>query len=153
MTDKLLLKKYTNRRLYDTEKSIYVTLEYITNVIRRGRQVSVTDAKTGEDVTASILTQIIMEEARKKNYLLPIPLLHLIIQYGETVLNDFFKKYLEQTIKNYLLFRDFTDDQYKKYMDYGGKFPEVNQEIINTLAPFKPIFDIFSVKASNQKNK
>ena len=149
----LLLKKYTNRRLYDTEKSIYVTLDYVTTVIRKGRQISVEDAKTGEDVTASILTQIIMEEARKKNYLLPIPLLHLIIQYGETVLNDFFEKYLEHAIKNYLLFRDFTDDQYKKYLDYGGKFPDTNQEMINTLAPFKPIFDIFSVKVSDEKNK
>jgi len=113
----------------------------------------VTDAKTGEDVTASILTQIIMEEARKKNYLLPIPLLHLIIQYGETVLNDFFKKYLEHTIKNYLLFRNLADDQYKKYLEYGGKFPEMNQETINTLAPFKPIFDLFSGKVGDQKNK
>ena len=92
MEDKLLLKKYTNRRLYDTEKSIYVTLDYVTNVIRQGRQIVVLDAKTGEDVTAAILTQIVLEEARKKNYLLPNPLLYLIIQYGETILSDFFEK-------------------------------------------------------------
>jgi len=79
----LLLKKYTNRRLYDTEKSIYVTLDYVTDAIRQGRQIRVTDAKTGEDVTAAILTQIVMEEARKKKFLLPPPLLYLIIQNEE----------------------------------------------------------------------
>jgi len=62
----LLLKKYTNRRLYDTEKSIYVTLDYVTDTIRQGRHIQVTDAKTGEDVTPAILTQIVLEEARKK---------------------------------------------------------------------------------------
>ena len=97
----LLLKKYTNRRLYEKEKSIYVTLDYVTDIIRHGRKIKVTDAKTGEDVTAAILTQIVLEEARKKKYLLPTPLLYLIIQYGENVLTDFFEKYLEQTIKNY----------------------------------------------------
>ena len=67
----LLLKKYTNRRLYETEKSIYVTLDYVTDIIRHGRKIKVIDAKTGEDVTSAILTQIVFEEARKKKYLLP----------------------------------------------------------------------------------
>ena len=52
----LLLKKYTNRRLYETEKSIYVTLDYVADIIRHGRKIKVTDAKTGEDVTSAILT-------------------------------------------------------------------------------------------------
>ena len=93
MIDKLVLKKYTNRRLYDTEKSNYVTLDYVTRIIREGRHISVLDAKSGEDVTSAILTQIVLEEARRKHYLLPNPLLYLIIQYGETVLNEFFEKY------------------------------------------------------------
>ena len=75
----LHLKKYANRRLYDTAKSVYVTLDYVTDAIRQGRQIQVTDAKTGEDVTPAILTQIVLEEARKNKYLLPSPLLYLII--------------------------------------------------------------------------
>ncbi len=141
---KLLLKKYTNRRLYDTEKSIYVTLDYVTNIIRQGRQISVLDAKTGEDVTAAILTQIVLEEARKKNYLLPNPLLYLIIQYGETVLSEFFEKYLEHTIKNYLLFRDLADDQYKKWLDLSANRSPANSQTLNSLLPFKALFDVFS---------
>ncbi len=144
MDNKLLLKKYTNRRLYDTEKSIYVTLDYVTNVIRQGRQIVVVDAKTGEDVTAAILTQIVLEEARKKNYLLPNPMLYLIIQYGETVLSEFFEKYLEQIVKNYLLFRNMADDQYQKWLDLSTTYSQVSPQTLNSLLPFKSLFNAFS---------
>jgi polyhydroxyalkanoate synthesis repressor PhaR len=144
MTDNvLLLKKYNNRRLYEKEKSAYVTLDYVTDAIRKGRKIQVTDAKTGEDVTLTILTQIVLEEARKKRYLLPPPLLYLIIQYGENVLMDFFEKYLEQTIKNYLLFRNVADDQYKKWLEYGENYSKINPQNAAGLTHFKSIFDLF----------
>ncbi|HPK53375.1 MAG TPA: polyhydroxyalkanoate synthesis regulator DNA-binding domain-containing protein [Smithellaceae bacterium] len=151
MDKKLILKKYTNRRLYDTEKSIYVTLDYVTNIIREGRQITVLDAKTGEDVTASILTQIVLEEARKKHHLLPNPLLYLIIQYGETVLSEFFEKYLEQTIRNYLLFRNLADDQYKKWLDLSTNYTPANVQTLASLSPFKSIFEVFSENSENRK--
>lgn len=158
MDNKLLLKKYTNRRLYDTEKSIYVTLDYVTNVIKQGRQIVVVDAKTGEDVTAAVLTQIVLEEARKKNYLLPTPMLYLIIQYGETVLSEFFEKYLEQTIRNYLLFRNIADDQYKKWLDLSTNQSPANPQSLNNLSPFKSLFEVFtgtkgSSKAENKDDQ
>jgi polyhydroxyalkanoate synthesis repressor PhaR len=153
MDDKLILKKYTNRRLYDTEKSIYVTLDYVTNVIREGRQIVVVDAKTNEDVTTSILTQIVLEEARKKNFLLPNPLLYLIIQYGENVLSEFFEKYLEHTIKNYLLFRGFADDQYKKWLDLGDSYSQTNPQAIAGLSPFKSLFELFPGNIATSETK
>jgi polyhydroxyalkanoate synthesis repressor PhaR len=149
----LLLKKYNNRRLYDTEKSIYVTLDYVTDVVRQGRKIQVKDAKTGEDVTSSILTQIVLEEARKKKYLLPPPLLYLIIQYGENVLTDFFEKYLEQTIKNYLLFRNVTDDQFKKWLEYGENYSQINPQAMAGLSSFKSLFDVFAAPAKDDQPK
>jgi polyhydroxyalkanoate synthesis repressor PhaR len=149
----LLLKKYTNRRLYDTEKSIYVTLDYVTDVVRQGRKIQVKDAKTGEDVTSAILTQIVLEEARKKKYLLPPALLYLIIQYGENVLTDFFEKYLEQTIKNYLLFRNVADDQFKKWLEYGENYSQINPQAIAGLSSFKSLFDLFAVSAKDDQQK
>jgi polyhydroxyalkanoate synthesis repressor PhaR len=152
----LLLKKYTNRRLYETEKSIYVKLDYVTDVVRKGRQIKVTDAKTGEDVTSAILTQIVFEEARKKKYLLPTPLLYLIIQYGENVLTDFFEKYLEQTIKNYLLFRNMADDQFKKWLEYGENYSKMDPQTLASLSPFKSLFDLFAIptkKSQKEDNK
>jgi len=149
----LLLKKYTNRRLYETEKSIYVTLDYVTEAIKQGRQIKVTDAKTGEDVTSAILTQIVFEEARKKKYLLPDPLLYLIIQYGENVLTDFFEKYLEQTIKNYLLFRNMAEDQFKKWLEYGESYSKMDPQTMAGLSPFKSLFDLFTVPAKKNEKE
>ncbi|MCK9196559.1 MAG: polyhydroxyalkanoate synthesis regulator DNA-binding domain-containing protein [Syntrophales bacterium] len=134
MPEKLLYKKYGNRRLYDTARSSYVNLDDITRTIREGRQVQVIDAKTKEDVTSFILTQIILEESRKRNFLLPLPLLHLIIQYGENILNEFFQKYLEQVLKTYLSYRTTTDSQFKKWLDRDIDYSAIN--------PFKPFFDI-----------
>jgi len=151
--DTLLLKKYTNRRLYDTERSTYVTLDQVTEAIRQGRQIQVLDVKTGEDVTAAILTQIVLEEARKKKFLLPTPLLYLIIQYGENVLTDFFEKYLEQTIKNYLSVRNLADDQFKKWLEYGESLPKMNPQGMTGIAPFKSLFDLFAREAPKKQKE
>ncbi len=119
MPEKILLKKYSNRRLYDTKSSRYVTLEDLTGLVKSGNQVEIVDAATKEDVTAFILTQIILEEARKKNFLLPIPVLHLIIQHGDDALGDFFDKYLQKTIQNYLEYKKAFDDQFSRWLDVG----------------------------------
>ena len=149
----LLLKKYNNRRLYDTEKSIYVTLDYVTDVVKQGRKIMVMDAKTGEDVTSAILTQIVLEEARKKKYLIPTPLLYLIIQYGENVLTDFFDKYLEQTIKNYLMYRNMADDQFRKWLEYSENFSKMNPQAMSGLSSFKSLFDLFVTPAQDNKKE
>jgi polyhydroxyalkanoate synthesis repressor PhaR len=143
MNDILHLKKYTNRRLYDTEKSAYVTLDDVMQAIRRGRRIAVADAKSGEDVTAFILTQIILEESRKRNSLLPVSLLHLIVQYGETVLSEFFEHYLEQTIKNYLTYKTVADDQFRKWLQLGMDISTLTQQSVTTLPALRPFLDPF----------
>ncbi len=141
MNEKILLKKYANRRLYDTEKSKYVTLAHVAHMIKEGRQVEVVDAKTKEDVTAFILTQIILEEAKNKNALLPAPLLHLIIQHGGNVLQEFFDNYLQQTIKNYLIYKKTADEQFSKWLDMGMDFSTIAQKTMTGLTPFHPFTD------------
>ena len=136
MNETLVYKKYGNRRLYDTEKSSYVTLDDIAEVVRHGRQVQIVDAKTKEDVTAFILTQILMEASRKKNFLLPVPLLHTIIRFGGNILNDFFQKYLEQIIKNYLAYQTAADEQFRKWLEMGSGFP--NMPPLPTFMDFFP---------------
>jgi polyhydroxyalkanoate synthesis repressor PhaR len=143
MNEILLLKKYSNRRLYDTERSAYVTLDDVMQSIRQGRRVAVADAKSGEDVTAFILTQIILEESRKKNSLLPVPLLHLIVQYGENILSEFFEKYLEQTIKNYLSYKAMADDQFQKWLHLGMDMSSLTKQSMVSLPAFRPLLDRF----------
>ena len=114
-----IYKKYANRRIYDTHASGYVTLEELATVVRRGDEVRVVDAKTKEDVTAFILTQIVLEKAKRKNALLPAPVLHLIIQYGDNVLLEFFETYLQQIARNYIRYKKSVDAQFKRWLDLG----------------------------------
>ncbi|RZB37808.1 MAG: hypothetical protein SRB2_00910 [Desulfobacteraceae bacterium Eth-SRB2] len=148
MPNKVKLKKYGNRRLYDMEKSAYVTLNQVADLIRQGRQVEVMDAKSKEDVTASILSQIILEEAKNKNILLPVPVLHLIIQYGDNILGEFFEKYLQQMIQTYLGHKHAVDDQFKKWLEMGQDFSNMAG-----LSPFKSFFDQFSSFSDKQEQK
>jgi polyhydroxyalkanoate synthesis repressor PhaR len=153
MAEKIMIKKYTNRRLYDTEKSRYVTLAHVGEMIKEGRQVEVIDAKTMEDVTPFILTQIILEMAKNKNTLLPVPLLHLIIQYGENVLEEFFDKYLQQTIENYLTHKRSVDEQFSKWLDMGADLSGMAQKPMTGLTPFQSFFDPFSSSKAEQKKR
>ncbi len=143
MPDTIILKKYANRRIYDTESSTYVTLRQVAELIRNGRRVEVIDAQTQEDVTAFILTQIIVEEAKNKNALLPVPLLHLIIQYGENVLSEFFEKYLELTVRNYITYKAAFDEQFRKWLEMGKGFSEMAQKSMPALNPWQSFFDLF----------
>jgi len=142
MGEKIALKKYANRRIYDTEKSAYITLEQVSELIRAGRQVSVTDAKTSEDVTAFILSQIIVEEAKNRNALLPVPFLHLVIQHGD-VLREFFEKHLSLTMKNYLLYKTAVDEQFKRWLELGRNFSSIAGKTLPVAAPWQSLLDLF----------
>lgn len=153
MPDTILLKKYSNRRLYDTTKSAYVTLSQVADLIRAGRRIEVIDAKTKEDVTAFILTQIVLEEAKKKNALLPVPLLHLIIQYGDSILAEFFEKYLEEVLKSYLTYKSTVDDQFKKWLEMGTDLSDMTQKSLTGLNPFQSMLSSFFATSSSGRKK
>ncbi|MBW1659358.1 MAG: polyhydroxyalkanoate synthesis regulator DNA-binding domain-containing protein [Deltaproteobacteria bacterium] len=151
MSEKILIKKYANRRLYDTNSSVYVTLEQVAEMIRRGSQVEVRDAKTREDVTAFILTQIVLERARNKRVLLPVPLLHLIIQYGENILEEFFEKYLEQILKNYLSYKAAFDEQFENWLNLSTNLSRTARETLSSMAPFQAFSRPFSGSEETKK--
>jgi polyhydroxyalkanoate synthesis repressor PhaR len=88
---KVIIKKYANRRLYDTSGSRYVNLEDIGGLIRNGTEVQVVDAKTGSDLTRVTLTQIILEDAKEQPSGLPLELLHQLIVASDTVRREFMK--------------------------------------------------------------
>jgi len=97
----VIVKKYGNRRLYDTEDSKYVTLAEIAAKIRAGASVRVLDAKTNEDLTAQLLTQIIFED-RDTARLLPVPLLLQLVRMGDDGLAEFFGRYVSWAMDAYL---------------------------------------------------
>lgn len=97
----ILIKKYGNRRLYDTDASAYVTLDKLAERVRSGDTIQVLDAKTGEDLTQTTLTQIIIE-SRNAGRLLPVPLLLQLVRLADDALAEFFGRYLALSLEFYL---------------------------------------------------
>ncbi|TCS61716.1 polyhydroxyalkanoate synthesis repressor PhaR [Varunaivibrio sulfuroxidans] len=117
----ITIKKYANRRLYNTQSSSYVTLDYLAQMIKDGTDFVVYDAKTGEDITRSVLTHIIVEEEAKGQSLLPLGFLrHLISFYGDS-LQSLVPSYLEQSMQSFA----HNQEQMRHYMRdaFGGMNP------------------------------
>jgi polyhydroxyalkanoate synthesis repressor PhaR len=96
----VVIKKYSNRRLYDTDESRYITLDELTDKIRSGTDVRVVDAKSGDDLTQATLTQVILETSAAK--LLPVPVLMRLIRMKDDALAEFFGQYVAITLDMYL---------------------------------------------------
>ncbi len=102
----ILIKKYGNRRLYDTAGSRYVNLDDLAAHIRAGREVRVVDAKTGKDLTRVVLTQIITEDAKDKPTGLPLELLRQLIITSDEVGQEFLMWYLKSAFDTYQKVQD-----------------------------------------------
>jgi polyhydroxyalkanoate synthesis repressor PhaR len=97
-----VIKKYGNRRLYDTRRSRYVTLEEVLEVVAAGEEIKVVDAKTGEDLTKRVVTKIIfLEEERRNLDLLPLAFLRKLVQHRDDSLREFYQKYLALSLDVY----------------------------------------------------
>ncbi len=96
--DPVVIKKYANRRLYNTATSSYVTLDYLSEMVKNGQDFVVYDAKTNDDITHSVLTQIIFEEENKGQNLLPIQFLRQLIKFYGDNLQAFVPPYLEMSM-------------------------------------------------------
>ncbi|MFN3388734.1 MAG: polyhydroxyalkanoate synthesis repressor PhaR [Allosphingosinicella sp.] len=108
--DVVIIKKYANRRLYDTESSSYITLERLAEMVRQKRDFKVVDAKSGEDITHSVLTQIIMDEESRGQTMLPVNFLRQLIgMYGDqmqSMLPSYLEASMESFQRNQSQFRD-----------------------------------------------
>lgn len=101
--EEIIIKKYANRRLYNTQSSSYITLDYLAKLTRDGRNFKVIDAKSGADITRSILTQIIMEEESNGKQMLPVGFLREIIAMYGNSMQSMMPQYLEASME---AFRD-----------------------------------------------
>lgn len=108
-----IIKKYANRRLYDTETSCYVTLEDLCQMVKEDRNFVVQDAKTGEDLTRQILTQIILEQELKGAGMMPADFLRNVIKMHDEQMGAMVQQYLDTAIKAFAA----NQDTVRKYMD------------------------------------
>ena len=97
----VVIKKYANRRLYNTQTSSYVTLDHLAGMVKEGTEFEVQDARTGEDITRSVLTQIIFEEEAKGQNLLPIKFLRQLIRFYGDSLQAFVPGYLDMSMESF----------------------------------------------------
>jgi polyhydroxyalkanoate synthesis repressor PhaR len=97
----VVIKKYANRRLYNTQTSSYVTLDHLSHMVKEGTEFEVHDARTGEDITRSVLTQIIFEEEAKGQNLLPIQFLRRLIRFYGDSLQAFVPGYLDMSMESF----------------------------------------------------
>lgn len=95
----VVIKKYANRRLYDTESSSYITLERLAEMVRQKRDFQVVDAKSGEDITHNVLTQIIVDEEARGENMLPVNFLRQIISLYGGSMQSFVPQYLEASLE------------------------------------------------------
>lgn len=97
----VVIKKYANRRLYNTAASSYVTLENLSDMVREGTDFIVLDAKTGDDITRSVLTQIIFEQESRGQNLLPVQFLRRLIRFYGDQMQSFLPPYLEMSMESF----------------------------------------------------
>jgi len=110
----IIIKKYANRRLYNTQSSSYVTLDHLAQMVREGTDFEVRDARTGDDITRTVLAQIIFDEENKGQHLLPIQFLRQLIRFYGDSLQTFLPSYLEMSMEN---FTKNQEDMRKKFSD------------------------------------
>ena len=142
------IKKYANRRLYNTATSSYVTLDHLAQMVKDGTEFVVYDAKTGEDITRPVLTQIIVEEESKGQNLLPISFLrHLISFYGDS-LQTVVPRYLEHSMEafahNQEQMRHYMGDTvdgllpFARFEEMGKQNVAMFEKAMTMFAPFAP---------------
>ena len=100
-TERVVIKKYANRRLYNTASSSYVTLEHLSEMVKQGVDFVVYDAKTNDDITRTVLTQIIFEEESQGQSLLPIQFLRQLISFYGNSMQAFLPSYLELSLSSF----------------------------------------------------
>lgn len=152
-TAPITIKKYANRRLYNTATSSYVTLDHLCQMVKDGLDFVVYDAKTGEDITRSVLTQIIVEEESKGQNLLPISFLRQLIGFYGDNMQWMVPRYLEYSMQSFSRNQEQMRDYFQNTL--GGMFPFGRFEEMGkqNLAMFERTMRMFSPFNSEREDE
>ncbi|GAB4071433.1 polyhydroxyalkanoate synthesis repressor PhaR [Ancylobacter sonchi] len=148
------IKKYANRRLYNTGTSTYVTLEDLALMVKNGEDFVVYDAKSGEDITHSVLTQIIFEQEGKGQNLLPINFLRQIIRFYGDSMQMLVPRYLDMSIENFTRDQEKFREQFAKTFGVGGfptgGFGAMEEQVRRNIDIFDRTFKMFLPNAREE---
>jgi polyhydroxyalkanoate synthesis repressor PhaR len=141
--EKVVIKKYANRRLYNTASSSYVTLEHLSEMVKQGVDFVVYDAKTNEDITRTVLTQIIFEEESQGQSLLPIQFLRQLIGFYGNSMQAFLPSYLELSLASFTQQQERLRTQLSSFGQAGG-VANYEEQIRQNLQLFDRAMKMFS---------
>jgi polyhydroxyalkanoate synthesis repressor PhaR len=144
----ITIKKYANRRLYNTATSSYVTLDHLCQMVKDGVEFAVYDAKTGEDITRPVLTQIIVEEEAKGQNLLPLNFLRQLISFYGDSLQWMVPRYLDSSMETFAANQEKMRDYMRNTL--GGMFPfqQIEEMGKQNLAMFERAMKMFAPYAA-----
>lgn len=138
------IKKYANRRLYNTGTSTYVTLEDLAGMVKKGEDFAVEDAKSGEDITRSVLAQIIFEQENKQGQsLLPITFLRQLIRFYGDSMQMLVPRYLEASIDTFTREQGKFREQMAQAFGVGG-FGPMEEQVRRNMEMFEKAFAMFT---------
>jgi polyhydroxyalkanoate synthesis repressor PhaR len=129
-TGELIIKRYGNRRLYNTETRAYVNYEELAKIVRDGADVKVIDSTTREDVTKAVLIQVILEEEKNKKTVLPTEFLFQLLRTREDAVQDFFKNHLAASFNAYLKTKEEFDNRFRSILEMAVAAPQLWEKLI-----------------------
>ncbi len=126
----LIIKRYGNRRLYNTETRSYVNYEELAKLVRDGQDIKVVDSTTKEDVTKAVLIQVILEEEKNKKTILPTEFLFQLLRSREDSMQDFFKNHLAASFNAYLKTKEEFDNRFRSMLEMATAAPQMWEKLI-----------------------
>jgi len=142
--DRVIIKKYANRRLYNTATSSYVTLDNLSDMVREGVDFVVFDAKTGDDITRGVLAQIIFEEESRGQNLLPIQFLRQLISFYGDSMQNLLPTYLEMSLDGFAKQQERFRSQFSQAFGAAPGIGFFDEQVSQNLAMFDRAMRMFS---------
>ncbi len=149
--DPIVIKKYANRRLYNTDTSTYVTLEDLAKMVRSERDFVVYDAKTGEELTHSVLTQIIVEQESKGQNLLPVPFLRQLIRFYGNSMETLVPSYLQMSLEHLVNEQKRYQEQFENALS-SSPLEAMQEHMKNNMLMFEKTMSLFTPFSNPSEN-
>ncbi|MEO1543739.1 MAG: polyhydroxyalkanoate synthesis repressor PhaR [Pseudomonadota bacterium] len=143
-TDSVVIKKYANRRLYNTETSTYVTLDDLAEMVRANRDFTVFDAKSGDDLTHAVLTQIIVDQESKGQTLLPIPFLRQLIRFYDDSIARMVPTYLQFSLEALVKEQEKYRSQFSNAFGPTAAFEAYQEQARRNMAIFEQAMSLWT---------
>jgi polyhydroxyalkanoate synthesis repressor PhaR len=147
--DPVVIKKYANRRLYNTSSSAYVTLDHLSEMVRDGVDFVVLDAKTDEDITRSVLTQIIVEQESRGQNLLPVEFLRRLIRFYGEPMQGFLPAYLNMSMESFTKAQDQMRENFSRAFGASTPMAAFEEQTQRNMAMFQQAMKMWAPFAHN----